>query len=161
MTSVRVLLSLAALTTTTLATSGFAAPADPQSHPVSTHSVLLAQATPGGAGMGMGMSASQPPPTYAQQMKSMQEMHLKMLAAKTPEERNALMAAHMALMQNSMNMMGGMGGMGHMGHMGNAATTVKSGDHRARQQMMEERMDMMQSTMQLMMDRMEPIPVTK
>lgn len=34
-----------------------------------------------------------------QQMKAMQAMHEKMVAAKTPEARQALMAEHMALMK--------------------------------------------------------------
>ena len=47
----------------------------------------------------------------ADQMKAMQEMHDKMMAAKTPDERNALMAGHMKTMQEGMGMMRGMGGM--------------------------------------------------
>lgn len=38
-------------------------------------------------------------------MKSMQAMHEKMMAAKTPEERQALMDEHMRLMQDGMGMM--------------------------------------------------------
>lgn len=38
-------------------------------------------------------------------------MHDKMMAAKTPEERSALMAEHMKTMRESMGMMKGMGGM--------------------------------------------------
>ena len=41
-------------------------------------------------------------------MKSMQEMHDKMMAAKTPEERAKLMNEHMKLMQDGMAMMGQM-----------------------------------------------------
>ena len=47
----------------------------------------------------------------ANQKKAMQEMHDKMMAAKTPEERSALMAEHMKTMQEGMGMMKGMGGM--------------------------------------------------
>ena len=43
------------------------------------------------------------------QMKAMREMHKKMMAAKTPEERQALMADHMKAMQDGMSMMGQMG----------------------------------------------------
>ena len=47
-----------------------------------------------------------------QHMKIMpQTMHEKFLAAKTPEERQALMAEHMKLMQDGMAMMKQMGGM--------------------------------------------------
>ena len=83
------------------------------------------------------------------QMKAMREMHDKMMAAKTPEERNALMAEHMKTMQEGMTMMNGMspGGMGGM-----------KGDMPARHQMMEKRMEMMQSMMQMMMDRLPAAP---
>ncbi len=88
-------------------------------------------------------------------MKSMREMHDKMARARTPEERNALMAEHMKLMQDGMAMMGGMGpgGMRGMGAM--------SGDGAGHQQMMEKRMEMMQSMMQMMMDRMPAAPPSK
>ena len=42
---------------------------------------------------------------------AMREMHEKMAQAKTPEERQALMADHMNAMQGGMQMMKGMGGM--------------------------------------------------
>ena len=61
-------------------------------------------------------------------MKSMQEMHDKMMAAKTPEERSALMAEQMKTMQNGMTMMNGMSA-GAMGGM--------KGDMAANHQMME------------------------
>jgi hypothetical protein len=85
-------------------------------------------------------------------MKAMREMHDKMARARTPEERNALMADHMKLMQDGMAMMGGMGpgGMHGMG-----------GDMAGHQQMMEKRMEMMQSMMQMMMDRMPAAPPSK
>jgi hypothetical protein len=76
------------------------------------------------------------------QMKSMQAMHDKMMAAKTTEERNALMAEHMKTMQEGMSMMQGM-----------KADGMKMGPA-ARQRMMERRMDMMQSIMEMMVDRM-------
>ena len=81
-----------------------------------------------------------------QQMQTMQAMHEKMMAAKTPAERQALMAEHMAVMQDGMGMMGQMG-------RGRMAATPDMG---ARQGMLEQRMDMMQSMMQMMMDRMSP-----
>jgi len=155
MTFVRTLLSITALTTATLATSAWAA-TDEQydSHlPVATGAVQIAQAAPGNPAMGMGGMATAP--GYADQMKAMQQMHEKMMAARTPAERNALMAEQMKLMQNGMNMMGGMGGMGA------GATTGKPADVATRQGMLEQRMDMMQSMMQMMMDRMPSVPVTK
>lgn len=78
-------------------------------------------------------------------MKSMQEMHDKMMAAKTPEERAALMKDHMKLMQDGMAMMGRMrGGKGGMGMRGGMSMGPE---------MMDKRMDMMEMMMQMMMDR--------
>lgn len=109
-------------------------------------------------------------------MKAMQEMHQKFMAAKTPEERMALMPENMKAMQDAMSMMddmrgGGMGmgmgmmgdkgGMGMMGGTENASMMGKMPmDMMAKHQMMEKRMDMMQSMMQMMMDRMQA-PATK
>ena len=86
----------------------------------------------------------------ALQTKAMQEMHEKMMAAKTPEERNALMAEHMKTMQEGMGMMKGMGGM-----TGPKSPPLNMTD---RQTMMEQRMDMMQSMMEMMVDRLPPTP---
>ena len=169
MTLVRTSLSIAVLAATTLALSAGAAPGDRQDtqYFAQAAAIQVAQATPGGPGMGMGTRSGMPAPAYGEQMKAMQAMHEKMLAAKTPEERNALMASQMALMQKGMNMMGGAGGMGAMGgsgHMGGATATgqpAKPSDMAARQGMMEQHMEMMQSMMQMMMDRMPPVPATK
>lgn len=90
-----------------------------------------------------------------QHMKAMQAMHDKMAAAKTPEERQALMAEHMKLMQDGMSMMKQMGGASPMSGM--SSDKAKKADKPSRQQMMEKRMDMMESMMQMMMDRM-PAP---
>ena len=86
------------------------------------------------------------------QMKSMQEMHNKMMAAKTPEERNALMAEHMKTMQDGMTMMNGMAPSGMSGMSGMPK------DMATRHQMMEKHMEMMHSMMQMMMDRLPPVP---
>ena len=152
MTFVRILFSIAVLTAVTMAISVRAATDDQRdSHPPSAAAtVRLAQAAPGSPGMGMRAGAAMP--GYADQMKDMQQIHDRMLAAKTPEERNALMAEQMNLMHNGMNMMGGMGGGAMMG---------RPGDMAARQGMLEQRMDMMQSMMQMMMDRMQSVPATK
>lgn len=91
-------------------------------------------------------------------MKTMQSMHDKMMAAKTPEERKALMGEHMKAMQDGMTMMGKMGSGGAMSGMD--AGTKKGGmsmDMMAHHDMMEKRMEMMTSMMQMMMDRM-PTP---
>ncbi len=85
------------------------------------------------------------------QMKSMREMHEKMMNAKTPDERNKMMAEHMKSMQGGMAMMGG--GMGDMKGM-----QGMSGDMMAHHQMMAKRMEMMQMMMKMMMDRMPDNP---
>ena len=90
------------------------------------------------------------------QMKAMQAMHEKMASAKTPEERQALMAEHMKMMQDSMGMMKQMGGMSGMGGM--QGGKGMSGNMADRQQMMEKRMDMMESMMQMMIDRTPSAP---
>jgi hypothetical protein len=84
-------------------------------------------------------------PQMTATMKSMQEMHDKMMAAKTPEERQALMAEHMKAMQDGMAMMGQMRG----GQGGNAM----GGGMPMGSEMMGKRMDMMEMMMQMMMDR--------
>ena len=96
-------------------------------------------------GAASGAAPSQMPPSAAGmqgQMKQMRAMHEKMMAAKTPEERQALMADHMKTMKEGMAMMNGMKGGG------------MPANPAARQRMMEMRMDMMESMMQMMMDRM-------
>ena len=74
-------------------------------------------------------------PAMSDMMHQMQSMHAKMMAAKTPAERAALMPAHTAMMQKGMSMMQGM------------------------QDVCAARVDMMQMMMQMMMDRMSgPAP---
>jgi hypothetical protein len=109
-----------------------------------------AAASPGMANMRMGSSGSMA--AMDPRMKNMWQMHQKMMDAKTPGERNALMTDQMNLMQNGMSMMGGMGAGAMMGKPGHMAT---------RQVMMEQRLDMMQSMMQMTMDRMQSVPATK
>ena len=120
--------------------------------PAATAPDQVAQAKPATPGMGTGMAGSTTMPAHAGQMKAMQAMHDKMVAAKTPEERNALMAEQMKLMRSGMGMMGGMG---------SGAMAGQPGDMAARQGMLTQRMDMMQSLMQMMMDRMAPAPASK
>ena len=84
-------------------------------------------------------------------MKTMHAIHEQMLSAKTPQERNALMAAHMNAMREGMesiNMMGpdGMGPMQGEKHFPRNPSE--------RQQMMEKRMEMMELMMRMAMDRM-------
>ena len=91
--------------------------------------------------------------TMDSKMKAMDEMHQKMMAAKTPEEKKALMAEHMKTMQEGMKTTGKMGG-GMAGMQGSKPMPGDMGQHH---QMMEKRMAMMESMMQMMMDRM-PAP---
>jgi hypothetical protein len=87
------------------------------------------------------------------QMKTMQEMHTKMANAKTPEERQALMADHMKSMQGGMGMMKGMSGMGAMG--GQSGMPADMANH---QKMMGQHMAMMQMMMDMMQQRMPASP---
>jgi hypothetical protein len=83
----------------------------------------------------------QPAAKVDQQMKMMQDMHQKMMAAKTPEERAALMTEHMKSMQSGMSMMCEMGGGMGTSDASGAADTMKRC------------MEMKDMTMQMMMDR--------
>jgi hypothetical protein len=119
-------------------------------HPASADAFQVAQAMPANPGMGMGGTATLP--GYTEQMQAMQQMHDKMLAAKTPDERNALMAEQMKLMH---------GGMAMMGRMGSTTMHGGSGHMAGADAMLEQRIDMMQSMMQMMMDRMQYAPAAK
>jgi hypothetical protein len=91
-------------------------------------------------------------------MKRMQALHEQMASATTPEDRQRLMDEQRREMQQGMammqamphggSMMGG-AGKGTMGHEG------KPVDPKTQMQMMEKRMDMMQTMMQVMMDQLD------
>jgi len=87
------------------------------------------------------------------QMKVMRDMHTKMMNAKTPEERQSMMADHMKAMQGGMGMMKGMSGMGAMGNP--KAMTADMAQHH---EMMAQHMEMMRMMMDMMMQRMPPTP---
>jgi hypothetical protein len=87
-------------------------------------------------------AATPAPAQIDMQMRSMQEMHDKMMAAKTPEERQALMAEHMKSMQGGMAMMSQL-----------KAADAKGGGRSRSLEMMGRRMDMMEMMMQMMMER--------
>ena len=123
----------------------------PVDHPAHHPEVnALASAAPMSMGSANGSMAQ-----MDEHMKAMREMHEKMKRATTPEEKNALMAEHMKLMQDGMAMMGGVG-PGGMDDMKDKAPM--SGGMAMHGQMMEKRMDMMQSMMQMMMDSMPQSP---
>ena len=84
-------------------------------------------------------------------MKAMSEMHEKMMNAKTPGEKKALMAEHMKSMQDGMAMMSTTGGAGMADMKGPKPMPGNMGEHH---QMMEKRMEMMTVMMQMMMDQM-------
>ena len=132
-----------ALAISTMGTPSWAADADDHQahHPAGAASAPASKAMPGKARPDMARMDSQ--------MKAMHEMHDKMMATKTPAERDALTVEHMKIMQDSMTMKNGMS-PGDMGGM--------KGEMAARHQAMEARMEMMQATMQMMMDRLPAAP---
>ena len=111
-------------------------------HPAGSASAAAAKPIPGKTMPEMARMANQ--------MGAMQEMHDRMMAAKTPQERSALMAEHMKTMQEGMVMMKGMGGM--------AGAKSPPTNMTERQTMMEQRMDMMQAMMEMMVDRLAQTP---
>ena len=123
---------------------------------------ITAPASPGMSGMS-GMGAPSPMAAMEPRMKAMQEMHQKMMGAKTPAERQALMADHMKAMQDGMAMMkempAGMGGMQGMAGMGDGKGMPA--DMAKRHQMMTDHMAMMQMMMDMMADRMPAAPAAK
>jgi len=94
------------------------------------------------------------PAKFDQQMKTMQEMHQKMMAARTPAERAALMNDHMKTMQDGMAMMGQMGG--GMPMQGGGMSSMSGGP--SMQKNMMQRMDMMEMMMQMMVDGEAAMP---
>ena len=113
----------------------------------------------GNADAPMSMAAMDP------RMKTMHDMHQKMMGAKTPAERQALMADHMKAMQDGMAMMKemhgkqGMSGMSGMTSMGDGP--VMQAELAKRRQMMTDHMAMMQMMTDMMSDRMPPAPAAK
>jgi outer membrane murein-binding lipoprotein Lpp len=97
-------------------------------------------------------AAAPAPAQMDSMMRSMQEMHDAMMAAKTPEERARLMQEHMKLMHDGMGIMGRMrGGWGPGG--GKGGMGMGAGGMAMSPEMMGRRMDMMEMMMQMMMDR--------
>ncbi len=114
-----------------------------------------APASPGMSGMAVPASTAAIEP----RMKAMQDMHQKMMDAKTPAERQALMAEHMKAMQGGMAMMKEMPGMQGMAGMVDGKDMPV--DMAKRHQMMSDHMAMMQMMMDMMADRMPGAPTTK
>lgn len=97
-------------------------------------------------------------------MTVMREMREKMRTAKTPQERKALMSDHLKLMQEGMFMMDKMGSMGDMKGMGSKSPDTNKGhmpmDMMEHHAMMNKRMEMMTTMMQMMMDQL-PAPAAQ
>jgi hypothetical protein len=102
----------------------------------------------------------------AELMNKMQQMRKRMQAASTPEQRRALMDEQMKLMQSGMEMMGRMGqgqgqGMGMGAGPAAAGMAGGMGGQGAMMGMhggMERRMAMMETMMQMMVDREAAVP---
>lgn len=111
-------------------------------------------ASPGMGHAGAGM----PMPSMEPRMKVMKDMHQKMANARTPSERQVLMADHMKAMQDGMasmkDMHRGMQGMSGMTSMGDGH--AMRAEMAKREQMKAEHMAMMQMMMDMMMQRMPP-----
>ena len=110
-------------------------------------------------------AASMPMPAQDARMQAMRDMRDRMAAAKTPEERQALMAAHMKAMGEGMQMMKGMSGRSGTGAPGGkpmmgakAGAKGMPADMAKHHQMMEARMETMQTMMEMMMQRMSAMP---
>jgi len=128
-------------------------------------SLLMACTTPPDMPMSAASANNMPVPGQMEkmdtQMKAMREMHAKMMAAKTPEERKSLMVDHGKAMEQGMDMMSKMdsaGGMGDMKGMGGMVANSKEKGAAMgmmdMHKMMLKRMEMMTSMMQMMMDRL-------
>jgi hypothetical protein len=156
-TLIRTLLAVA-VAGTAFAVSAQPAEEHTQHHPSTQAASTTTQQDTPQAGVPMGMwSMPQMQQHMQQHMATMQALH-----AKTPTEREALMVEHMKAMQEGMDMMKGMKPMGGMaGMQGIGDPGAATPDLPQRHQMMEMRMDMMQSMMQMMMDRMQSVPATK
>lgn len=112
-----------------------------------------APAMPMGAAPANSMATPERMAAMDAQMKTMHDMHTKMMNAKTPEERQALMADHMKAMQGGMGMMKGMPGMGAM-----AGQSGMPSDMAPHQKMTGQHMAMMQMMMDMMQQRMPASP---
>ena len=118
---------------------------------------------PMGAAPATGMATPEGMAAMDGQMKTMRGMHTKMMNARTPEERQALMGEHMKAMQGGMGMMKGMSGMGGTSGMSGMSGMSGTGDPKAmpadmaqRHKMMTQHMEMMQMMMDMMSQRMPP-----
>ncbi len=111
-----------------------------------------APAMPMGSTSAVGMGTAAHMAKMDMQMKTMHEMHVKMMNAKAPAERQALMADHMKAMEGGMGTMKDMPGMGGMSGMGGAkGMSPEMAEHH---KMMMQHMEMMKMMMGMMAQRM-------
>lgn len=95
-----------------------------------------------------------------QQLKAMQEIHQRMMNARTPQERRALMAEHSRIMRRAMETMHGMQGRHGSGMQGMHGSGM---GHGAQMQgaHLQRQMAMMQMMMKMMMDRIDMLDPPK
>lgn len=117
---------------------------------ISTATLLTACAGPMGAMpdpmAGKHRSNPDSAPVMQERLEYMQAMRDRMSRAQSPEERQALMEEHMKAMRNGMDAMKKMEGV--------HGTPGAAMDISQRQQRMEAQMDMMQTMMDMMLQRM-------
>ena len=151
MSSLKTFLSLSTLAFVTACTS-LAEPGTPSSSsaPASAHASHHPNAAPTASTADM-----------QGQMKAMRQMHDQMMAAKTPSQRQALMADHMKSMQGGMAMMKSMGCTGPMGAASGTGAAMFGGAMAQQPQAMEGCMQMMQMMMEMMSQRVPTAPASK
>lgn len=97
--------------------------------------------------------------TMDKHMAEMKAMREKLATAKTPQERQALMAEHMKLMRAGMDMMSMSSGQSDSAaQMPQGMSGMQGGmmgDMAQRHQLMEKRMEMMENMMRMMLDRVQ------
>ena len=115
-----------------------------------------AQQTSTPAKPAMTMDMDKQMPQMQENMKKMQQQMEKIRATSDPKERQKLMQEHMQTMQENMKTMHGMGGPMMMGGdqrggkmMADKKGGMAEGDMMKRHEMMEKRMEMMASMMQM------------
>ncbi len=108
-----------------------------------------------------GTGSASAAPGMQDRMQAMRAMHDKMMNAKTPAEREALMADHMKSMQGGMAMMKSMGCTGPMGAASGTGAGMFGGAMAQQPQAMEGCMQMMQMMMEMMSQRVPTAPASK
>lgn len=128
-------------------------------------SVVSAQERTAPAKPAMSMGKDAPMSQMQEKMKAMQAQMDKLHKTTDPKERQKLMHEHMQAMQENMKAMHSMGGPMMAGMMGSKPGTkgpgAMGGDPKQQQEMLGQRMDMMQMMMEQMLQHdhaMESMP---